>query len=110
MSTYAKFLKHHLEYFIIIMSISFPAQALKDFLKRDNNKLISQPIKGTIKRGINTTEDILLKNKLSNDEKEKTENVMIVDLVRNDLAKISKKTQSKLRNYATFILSKRYIK
>ena len=66
------------------------------FLKRDNNKLISQPIKGTIKRGINTTEDILLKNKLSNDEKEKTENVMIVDLVRNDLAKISKKNTVKV--------------
>ena len=66
------------------------------FLKRDSNKLISQPIKGTIKRGINTTEDILLKNKLSNDEKEKTENVMIVDLVRNDLAKISKKNTVKV--------------
>jgi para-aminobenzoate synthetase component 1 len=38
----------------------------------------------------------LLKNKLFNDEKEKTENIMIVDLVRNDLAKISKKNTVKV--------------
>jgi para-aminobenzoate synthetase component 1 len=66
------------------------------FLKREKNKLISQPIKGTIKRGVDSTEDFLLKNKLFNDEKEKTENIMIVDLVRNDLAKISKKNTVKV--------------
>jgi para-aminobenzoate synthetase component I len=60
------------------------------FLKKENNKLISQPIKGTSKRGSDLKEDELLKSNLQNSEKEKSENMMIVDLVRNDLAKSSK--------------------
>lgn len=60
------------------------------FLKKIGNKLISQPIKGTIRRGKNKQEDEKLKNKLLNDEKERAENVMIVDLVRNDLARSSR--------------------
>ncbi len=59
------------------------------FLKKSNNKLISQPIKGTIKRNENLNEDELQKEKLLNDPKERAENVMIVDLVRNDLKKSS---------------------
>ena len=61
------------------------------FLKKIKNKIISQPIKGTIKRGLNEKEDSYLKNKLLNDHKEKAENVMIVDLVRNDLSRTAKK-------------------
>lgn len=57
------------------------------FLKKEKNKLISQPIKGTIKRGKDKKEDQQLKEKLKNDIKERAENVMIVDLVRNDLAR-----------------------
>ncbi len=53
------------------------------------NKIISQPIKGTIKRGTNNEDDEGLKIKLKNDPKEQNENVMIVDLVRNDLSKIA---------------------
>lgn len=60
------------------------------FLKKEGNKLISQPIKGTIKRSLDKEEDELLKDKLFNDAKERSENLMIVDLVRNDLSKISK--------------------
>ncbi len=60
------------------------------FLKRINNKIISQPIKGTIRRGNTKDEDELLKDKLRNDIKERSENVMIVDLVRNDLSKIAR--------------------
>ena len=66
------------------------------FLCRRNNKLISQPIKGTTKRGINAEEDRLLKDALKNNEKERSENVMIVDLVRNDLTKCSKKGSVKV--------------
>ena len=56
------------------------------FLKKDGSKIISQPIKGTIRRSFDRAEDELLKNRLKTSEKEQSENLMIVDLVRNDLA------------------------
>ncbi|UII25228.1 chorismate-binding protein [Fulvivirga maritima] len=59
------------------------------FIKKEGNKLISQPIKGTAKRGQDEAEDAEIKKALRNDEKELAENMMIVDLVRNDLAKSS---------------------
>ncbi|MGM0503735.1 MAG: anthranilate synthase component I family protein [Bacteroidota bacterium] len=61
------------------------------FLKKRGNKVISQPIKGTIRRGKSEQEDKMLKEKLFNDPKERAENVMIVDLVRNDLSRTAKK-------------------
>jgi para-aminobenzoate synthetase component 1 len=57
------------------------------FLKKEGNKLISQPIKGTSKRGQNIKADEALKLQLKQSQKEQSENVMIVDLVRNDLSK-----------------------
>jgi para-aminobenzoate synthetase component 1 len=63
------------------------------FLKKTEQTLISQPIKGTSKRGNSIEEDEILKYKLRNSEKEIAENMMIVDLVRNDLA-ITAKTGS----------------
>ncbi|TAH03172.1 MAG: aminodeoxychorismate synthase component I [Sphingobacteriales bacterium] len=60
------------------------------FLAKRGNKLISQPIKGTAKRNLNIEKDLQLKNDLQNDAKEQQENVMIVDLVRNDLTKSAK--------------------
>ncbi len=59
------------------------------FLRKEGNKLVSQPIKGTIRKGAGKDEDKLLREQLRNDIKERAENVMIVDLVRNDLAKSS---------------------
>jgi para-aminobenzoate synthetase component 1 len=60
------------------------------FLKKEGDKIISQPIKGTIKRSFDKKEDELLRKQLYESEKERAENLMIVDLVRNDLAKSSK--------------------
>ena len=57
------------------------------FLKKVGNKLISQPIKGTAKRHPNHATDVQFKTSLINDPKERAENVMIVDLVRNDLTR-----------------------
>lgn len=57
------------------------------FLKKQGRKLISMPIKGTARRGSNREEDVQLRDKLLNDQKERSENVMIVDLVRNDLSR-----------------------
>lgn len=61
------------------------------FLLKEGEKLISQPIKGTAKRGNNAEEDKRLAVELKNDKKERSENVMIVDLVRNDLSKVAQK-------------------
>ena len=61
------------------------------FLKKQGNKLTSQPIKGTIRRSDDQKEDMQLANELLTSDKERSENIMIVDLVRNDLAKIAKK-------------------
>jgi para-aminobenzoate synthetase component 1 len=59
------------------------------FLKKTGNTIISQPIKGTVKRIHNNAKaDDQQKEDLQENEKERSENIMIVDLVRNDLAKI----------------------
>ena len=60
------------------------------FIKRINRKIISQPIKGTAKRGLDSKEDEKIKYTLLSSPKELSENHMIVDLVRNDLSKIAK--------------------
>jgi para-aminobenzoate synthetase component I len=61
------------------------------YLKREGDRIVSEPIKGTIKRGGDAEFDKLLMSQLQNDVKERAENVMIVDLVRNDLSKIATK-------------------
>ncbi|GGE39260.1 anthranilate synthase component I family protein [Psychroflexus planctonicus] len=61
------------------------------YLKKIGNKIISQPIKGTAPRSEDVNEDNSLLQALLQDEKEKSENVMIVDLVRNDLSKTAEK-------------------
>ncbi|MGN8071825.1 anthranilate synthase component I family protein [Mucilaginibacter sp. 22184] len=60
------------------------------FLAKRGNKLISQPIKGTAKRHIDVQVDEQIKQQLRNHPKELQENVMIVDLVRNDLTRSAK--------------------
>ncbi len=59
------------------------------FLKKQHHKIISQPIKGTMRRSPDAILDEILKNQLRNSEKEQAENMMIVDLMRSDLAKIA---------------------
>jgi para-aminobenzoate synthetase component 1 len=57
------------------------------FVRKKGHKIISQPIKGTAKRLADKKADKELASALSSDEKERSENIMIVDLVRNDLSK-----------------------
>lgn len=66
------------------------------FLARRGNKLISQPIKGTARRGVTPEEDREIIASLRNDPKEQAENVMIVDLVRNDLSRTAEKGSVKV--------------
>lgn len=66
------------------------------YIKKEGNKVISQPIKGTAKRYINKIEDDKVAFDLMRDEKERSENIMIVDLVRNDLSKTAEKGSVKV--------------
>jgi len=61
------------------------------YLKKEGSQVISQPIKGTARRSANKNEDERIARELEKDPKERAENVMIVDLVRNDLSRIAKK-------------------
>jgi len=75
------------------------------FLKKEGHIISTKPIKGTIRRGRNTEEDLALKNELQNNLKERTENVMAVDVARNDLSMFAKKGSvhvNKLYNIETF--------
>lgn len=56
------------------------------YLKKEEEKVISQPIKGTAKRNLDFELDEQSKMELQNNPKERSENIMIVDLVRNDLS------------------------
>ncbi|WP_309608670.1 anthranilate synthase component I family protein [Flavobacterium sp.] len=61
------------------------------YLRKQGTKIISQPIKGTSKRFSDSKLDEKSKIQLSQDPKERSENIMIVDLVRNDLSHTAEK-------------------
>lgn len=61
------------------------------YIRKEGCKIISQPIKGTAKRFVDSIEDEKAVFDLARDDKERSENVMIVDLVRNDLSRTAKK-------------------
>ncbi len=75
---YGAFFKWHSQYLL--------CASPERFICKLGEKVYSQPIKGTAKRSKNKEEDEQLKLELFNSEKERAENLMIVDLVRNDLA------------------------
>lgn len=60
------------------------------FFQTDLRTIITKPMKGTISRGINYQDDLMKKYELENSIKNQAENVMIVDLLRNDLGRICK--------------------
>lgn len=60
------------------------------FFHVKNEKITTRPMKGTAKRGRFLAEDQINKTNLFNSEKERAENVMIVDLLRNDIGRIAK--------------------
>lgn len=66
------------------------------FIQKKGSRIISEPIKGTIKRGVTKAEDDRLVEQLRSDKKELSENIMIVDLVRNDLSKIANRDAVKV--------------
>ena len=65
----------------------------------ENRMMETYPIAGTIKRGANQLEDELLQKELLADEKERAEHLMLVDLARNDVGKVSKFGSVKVHDY-----------
>nr|WP_262918316.1 anthranilate synthase component I family protein [Mucilaginibacter straminoryzae] len=76
---FASFFKYHHQYIL--------CASPERFLAKRGDKLISQPIKGTARREHDQEKDAQIKQQLRDSIKEQQENVMIVDLVRNDLTK-----------------------
>lgn len=68
-------------------------------VKAKGNSIETCPIAGTRPRGLNSQEDEALSNELLNDEKELAEHLMLVDLSRNDIGKVSKFGTVQLTNY-----------
>lgn len=66
------------------------------YLSKKGTTILSQPIKGTAKRSKDAIKDAELKHRLEQDIKERSENIMIVDLVRNDLSKTATKGSVKV--------------
>ena len=66
------------------------------YIKKEGDLLISQPIKGTAKRFIDPIEDEKSKKLLASDPKERAENIMVTDLVRNDMSRTAQKGSVKV--------------
>lgn len=86
---FATFLRNHDHYLL--------SASPERYLQKNGETLITQPIKGTAPRDLLDPEkDLQLAKNLENDPKERAENIMIVDLVRNDLSKTAKKGSVKV--------------
>jgi para-aminobenzoate synthetase/4-amino-4-deoxychorismate lyase len=58
------------------------------FFRAQHGRIVTRPMKGTMPRGLDSAEDELAAVRLRNDEKNRSEHVMIVDLLRSDLGRI----------------------
>jgi anthranilate synthase component 1 len=68
-------------------------------VKKQGNKITTNPIAGTRKRGLSKVEEAFLEKDLLNDSKEKAEHTMLVDLARNDMGKIAEIGSVKVKNF-----------
>lgn len=68
--------------------VSVLSASPEEFLKLEDGLLRTRPMKGTRPRGISTSEDRKVASELLASEKDRAENVMIVDLMRNDLGRV----------------------
>jgi len=87
--------------FIKLKSFHLLSSSPERFIKKKNNRIKTQPIKGTVRREKNINNDLKNINYLNNNSKELSENHMIVDLVRNDLSRIAKKGTVTVKELST---------
>lgn len=74
--------------FLMFEDVVLVSASPERFLQLSDKKIETRPIKGTRARGETVTEDERLKQDLVSSEKDRSENVMIVDLLRNDLSRV----------------------
>ena len=86
-------------FYIDFESFKLAGASPESLVKVKNNKVITNPIAGTRPRGENAKEDQQLKEELLKDEKELAEHLMLVDLGRNDIGKISEFGSVKLDKF-----------
>ncbi|PIQ87788.1 MAG: anthranilate synthase component I [Candidatus Omnitrophica bacterium CG11_big_fil_rev_8_21_14_0_20_43_6] len=86
-------------YYLKLKDFSIVGSSPEILVRCENGLVQTRPIAGTRKRGKNQKEDAALEKELLNDEKEKAEHLMLVDLGRNDLGRISKLGQVKVNDF-----------
>jgi len=86
---FAAFVKHHNQFSIVASP--------ERYLLHNDGTITSQPIKGTAARDSNKDIDLQNKESLGASEKERAENIMITDLVRNDMSKVAESGTVKVR-------------
>ncbi len=74
--------------FIQLNDLAIASVSPELFFCLDGNQITTQPMKGTAPRAANVEEDLANKRALENSEKDRSENIMIVDMIRNDLGRI----------------------
>ncbi len=86
-------------YFLNFGKFKIIGSSPEPLVKISNGKVLTCPIAGTRKRGKDNSEDELLIKDLTEDDKEKAEHNMLVDLARNDLGKVCSYGSVKLKSY-----------
>lgn len=81
------------------LNLALISSSPENLLRCDSNEIVTSPIKGTTKRGSSLKEDSLLRSNMIEDEKERSEHRMLVDLMRNDLTHVCKPGTIKISKF-----------
>ncbi|PYE55210.1 anthranilate synthase component I [Deinococcus yavapaiensis] len=84
--------------FLDFGDVTLVASSPESLLKSDGAEIVTKPIAGTRRRGASASQDDALADELLNDEKERAEHLMLVDLGRNDLGRVAKYGSVRVEN------------